>query len=61
MDEQNSRAQFERFARRRGLGIDRITSGRYKSQYTQAMWESWQASRQALVALRPTPSPERSE
>ena len=51
MDEQQSRAQFERFARRRDMGVDRITSGRYKSSYTQAMWESWQESRRVL---RPT-------
>lgn len=53
MDEQNSRAQFERFARRRDMGLDRITSGRYKSSYTQAMWESWQESRRVMNATPP--------
>lgn len=53
MTEQESRAQFEVFAKRRDMGIIRITCGRYKSHYTQAMWESWQESRRVMSATPP--------
>ncbi|MEZ7525918.1 hypothetical protein [Burkholderia vietnamiensis] len=42
MDE---RKMFEAFATKRDMGIATISCGRYKSSYTQAMWECWQAAR----------------
>ncbi|HDR8927271.1 TPA: hypothetical protein QDA78_003698 [Burkholderia vietnamiensis] len=42
MDE---REMFEAFATKRDMGIATISCGRYKSSYTQAMWECWQAAR----------------
>ncbi|MBR8182158.1 hypothetical protein KDW54_07085 [Burkholderia ambifaria] len=39
------REEFEAFALHRKMSIIKISCGRYKSSYTQAMWESWQAAR----------------
>ncbi|VWD20204.1 hypothetical protein [Burkholderia contaminans] len=39
------REEFEAFALRRDMSAIKISCGRYKSSYTQAMWESWQAAR----------------
>lgn len=45
----NQRDRFEAFAIRRNMGAERISCGRYKSSFTQAMFESWQAAEAAAI------------
>lgn len=49
MSTQEQRERFEAFAIRRNMGAERISCGRYKSSFTQAMFESWLAAEAAAI------------
>lgn len=49
MSTQDQRERFEGFAIRRNMGTERISCGRYKSSFTQAMFESWLAAEAATI------------
>lgn len=43
------REQFEAIATRRDMSVARLTSGQYKSSYTRAAWDFYQAATQAAL------------